>query len=94
MKAELLLNERCQIMIDSFVELRIWRVAQPARGSPHDLKYALAYVVAGVCVLRYDNEAGRGDHRHVGDIETTDSFTTPAKLLADFWIDVDQWRPQ
>jgi len=24
----------------------------------HDYKYALAYVVAGQCVIRYDNEAG------------------------------------
>ena len=62
-------------------------------GSSHDLKYALAYVVAGVCVLRYDNEAGKGD-RHVGGFETAYTFTTPAKLLADFWNDVDQWRPE
>ena len=57
-------------------------------------KYALAYVVAGVCVLRYDNEAGKGDHRHVGDVETEYRFTTPDQLLADFWRDVDQWRPR
>ena len=29
----------------------------------------LAYVVRGVCVLRYDNEAGKGDHRHFGSGE-------------------------
>jgi len=44
-------------------------------------------------VLRYDNEAGKGDHRHVGDVETEYRFTTPDQLLADFWRDVDQWRP-
>ena len=37
------------------------------RGSTHDYKYALAYVVAGQCVIRYDNEAGKGDHKHFGD---------------------------
>jgi hypothetical protein len=94
MKAELLLAERHQLTADSFAELRVWRVPQPVRGSSHDLKYALAYVVAGVCVLRYDNEAGKGDHRHIGQVETAYTFTTPAKLLADFWNDVDQWRPE
>lgn len=94
MKAELLLHERHQLEADAFAELRIWRVPVPVRGSDHDLKYALAYVVAGICVLRYDNEAGKGDHRHIGGIETNYTFTTPAKLLADFWNDVDQWRPE
>jgi hypothetical protein len=50
-------------------------------------------VVAGVCVLRYDNEAGKGDHRHVGGVEAEYRFTSPEELLADFWRDVDQWRP-
>jgi len=45
-------------------------------------------------VLRYDNEAGNGDHRHIGGVETAYTFTTPAKLMADFWNDVDQWRPE
>jgi Family of unknown function (DUF6516) len=57
-------------------------------------KYALAYVVKGTCVLRYDNEAGKGDHKHVGSIETGYRFTTPAQLLTDFWRDVDEWRPK
>lgn len=94
MKAHALLNERHQLGPTAFVELRIWRVPQPVRGSSHDLKYALAYVVDGVCVLRYDNEAGKGDHRHLGVSETDYAFTTPAALLADFWKDVDQWRPE
>lgn len=94
MKAEPLLNERHQLGSDSFVELRIWRVPKPVPGSGHDLRYALAYVAGGVCVLRYDNEAGKGDHRHIGTTETAYTFTTPAALLADFWKDVDQWRPE
>jgi hypothetical protein len=58
----------------------------------HNFKYRLAFVVNGVCVLRYDNEAGKGDHKHVGEEEVTYTFTTPARLLADFWNDVDRWR--
>jgi hypothetical protein len=94
MKAELLLRERHQTADNAFVELRVWRVPHPVRGSEHEYKYALAYVVKGICVLRYDNEAGKGDHKHVGPIETGYRFTTPAQLLADFWHDVDHWRPE
>jgi hypothetical protein len=72
--------------------LRIWQVPEPVRGSAHSLKYALAYVVSGTCVLRYDNEAGKGDHKHIGAAEAPYRFTTPDKLLADFWRDVDEWE--
>jgi Family of unknown function (DUF6516) len=57
------LKERHQLRADAFVELRIWLAPKSVCGSVHRFKYALAYVVAGVCVLRYDNEAGKGDHR-------------------------------
>lgn len=93
MKAELLLHERYQLGRHAFAELRIWRVPQPVEGSEHEYKYRLAYVVAGECVLRYDNEAGKGDHRHIGTREMPYTFTTPEQLLADFWTDVDEWRP-
>ena len=94
MKAELLLHERHQLRENAFVELRIWRVPSAVRGSAHIYKYSLAYVVSGRCVLRYDNEAGKGDHRHVGDAETPYEFTSPDQLLADFWSDVDRWGPR
>ncbi len=93
MKARLLLDERHQVTVEGFAELRIWNVPEAVRGSAHRLKYALAYVVAGTCVLRYDNEAGKGDHRHLGAVETSYRFTTPEQLLADFWQDVDEWKP-
>jgi hypothetical protein len=92
MRAELLLRERVIVAEDAFAELRIWRVPSPVRGSDHAFKYALAFVVRRRCVLRYDNEAGKGDHRHVGDIEEPYAFTGPERLLADFWKDVDAWR--
>ena len=93
MKARLLLDERHQVTAEGFAELRIWNVPESVRGSAHRLKYALAYVVAGTCVLRYDNEAGKGDHRRLGADETPYRFTTPEQLLADFWQDVDGWKP-
>jgi hypothetical protein len=93
MKARLLLNERQQLRAEAFVSLRVWTVPAPVSGSAHGYKYSLAFVVDGVCVLRFDNEAGKGDHKHVGATETPYRFTTPEQLLSDFWREVDQWRP-
>jgi hypothetical protein len=92
MKATKLLDERQQLDSVSFVALRVWQVPLPVRGSAHYLKYSLALIVEGICVLRYDNESGKGDHLHRGASETAYRFTTAAALLADFWRDVDRWR--
>jgi len=93
MKATPLLDERRVVAEDAFVELVVWQVPSSVPGSTHGFKYRLAYVVNDVCVLRYDNETGKGDHRHLGEAEFPYAFTTPAQLLADFWNDVDHWRP-
>jgi Family of unknown function (DUF6516) len=94
MRAELLIHERHQLSPDAFAEIRIWQVRKVVRGSAHEFKYSLAYVVAGKCVLRYDNEPGKGDHKHIDTREVAYRFTTPAQLLADFWSDVDRWRSE
>jgi hypothetical protein len=55
----------------------------------------LAFVVAGECVLRYDNETGKGDHKHVsGKKEVKYRFVTVGKLVADFFEDVRRWRDE
>jgi hypothetical protein len=92
MKAEALLHERHVVAEDAFAEIVVWRVPRTVRGSTHRLKYRLALVVAGECVLRYDNEAGKSDHRHLGDVETAYVFSSYEKLMSDFWTDVESWR--
>lgn len=92
MVAELLLDERRVLAESAFAELVVWKVPSPLPGSTHGFKYRLALVVEGVCVLRYDNEVGKGDHRHLGGEQLPYVFTTPEQLLADFWSDVDRWR--
>jgi len=42
-------------------------------------------------LLRYDNEAGKGDHKYISDAESDYAFSTTEQLLKDFWIDVDKW---
>ena len=94
MKAQLLLRERTQLAEDRFVEIVIWVVPEAIRGSLHGFKYRLALVVNETCVLRYDNEAGKGDHKHLGDEERPYLFTSIEQLLADFRRDVADWRPR
>jgi Family of unknown function (DUF6516) len=92
MSAEPLMNERHVLDAETFVEIVVWRLPRPLRGSTHRFKYRLALVRSGLCVLRYDNEAGKGDHRHVRELETPYAFKDPETLLADFWSDVRKWR--
>ena len=84
MKAALLLRERVPFDEESFADLVIWRLPQPAPGSAHPYKYRLAFIMADECVLRYDNEAGKGDHRHTRTRETTYEFESSDKLVQDF----------
>jgi hypothetical protein len=92
MNAKLMLNERRIIYEDAFAETVVWRLSSTLSGSHHYFNYRLALVVNARCVLRYDNESGKGDHRHIGDDETPYLFTTPKALPDDFWNDVDNWR--
>lgn len=87
-----MIDERHILDERTFVEIVIWRLPRSARGSRHGFKYRLALVISGDCVLRYDNEAGKGNHRHVRDKEEPYSFTDPERLLDDFWRDVAEWR--
>lgn len=91
-RAELLFDERHAIGDAAFVEIVVWRVPKPVAGSRHPFKYRLALVMKGVCVLRYDNETGKGDHRHIGGRERPYRFKDYPTLLSDFWADVDNWR--
>jgi hypothetical protein len=67
-----------------FTEIVIRRLPRRVLGSPHPHKYRMALIDAGECVLRYNNEAGKGDRRHVGDREEPYAFTTIERLLEDF----------
>ncbi len=92
MKAQLIIKTRRILAENAFVEVVIWKIPQPVAGSTHNFKYRLSFMIDGICHLRYDNEAGKGDHRHVGAVETQYFFTSPKQLLSDFWQDVDSWE--
>ena len=90
-KAEILMRER-RVLEGGFIEVIVWGLPEPLSGSTHSFKYRLAYVVEGECVLRYDNESGKGDHRHMGGKVTTYVFVSVDQLLDDFMADVARWK--
>ena len=94
MKAELLMRERLILSRRAFVEIVIWRVPQPLRASRHPFKYSLAYVANQRCAIRFDNEAGKGDHKHLDEIEAPYIFSNLDSLQTDFWAEVKKRRRQ
>jgi hypothetical protein len=92
MNATLVQKERIPLGDDRFVEIIIWAIPEPIPPATHGFKYRLAYVVGETCVVRYDNERGKGDHKHIGGVETPYTFTTLDNLSNDFWADVARWR--
>ena len=94
MRAAALMRRRVVLAPDAFAEVTIWRVPQPVPPSTHAFKCRLAYVVSGECVVRYDNERGKGDHRHIGTVNTRYAFSTPDRLMADFNADIERWNDE
>lgn len=92
MKAAPLVASRIVYSESAFAELVLWKLPKPLAGSAHGFKYRLAYVVRGECVLRYDNESGKGDHRHSGGKESKYAFTSVERLIADFQRDIERWN--
>jgi hypothetical protein len=92
MQAVELLRARITYSEAAFAELVLWQLPKAVAGSAHRFKYRLAYVVNGECVLRYDNEVGKGDHRDFAGRQRSYVFTTPERLIADFERDIARWN--
>ena len=92
MRARLLVDQRILLSDCEFAEIIVREAPASVQSSGHDLKYRLAFLVNGECVVRYDNEAGKGDHRHAGSQERAYRFESIEKLLADFERDIARWR--
>ncbi|MHB1691930.1 MAG: toxin-antitoxin system TumE family protein [Thiomonas sp.] len=91
-KAELVTRIRNVLREGGLVEMVIWRLPQPVPPSTHAFKYRLAYVVDGERVVGFDNERGKGDHKHVGALECPYQFVDVDRLIDDFQIEVETWN--
>ena len=75
----------------SIEEVVIWSLPEPLPPSKHSYKYRLYYGRLGEDRVRYDNERGKGDHRHVNGQELPYLFESLDQLLDDFDRDVQNW---
>jgi hypothetical protein len=86
--AELLFHQRIDYDDGAIVEMVLWRVPSTVPPSSHGLKYSLFYGRPGVREVGYDNERGKGDHRHFQGTEGPYTFSSVEQLMVDFWSDV------
>jgi len=82
--AELIFEEKQVLGDGSIIEMRIWRVPSPVPPAAHMFKYSLFYGRPGELAVLFDNERGKGDHRHIGEVEDEYSFESPERLIEDF----------
>ena len=71
----------------------LWQLPKKTKKRPHGLKYRLYYGLPdGTCIVRYDNETGKGDHKHVEKDEKAYQFKDAETLVADFLEDIEKAR--
>lgn len=91
-KATLILHDRVEFDDGAIQEIVIWRVPEPVPPTDHGFKYRLFYGYPGRRLVGYDNERGKGDHKHSGDRELAYVFRGWEALLDDFFADVASLR--
>jgi len=90
MKAILITHDRFYDPFGNLVEMKLWSVPVTEH-TPNGVKYSLVYIVNGERVVGYDNERGKGDHKHIEGTEIFYSFIVVDVLVEDFRIDVEEF---
>jgi len=90
-KAALIIHDKQVDEQGNTTEIRLWRV--PADDErKHGIKYSLVYIVQGQRVVGYDNERGKGDHKHIDGVELPYRFTDLRQLKLHFLADIASWK--
>lgn len=89
MKAELILRKK--ETWDGYTrEVVVWRLQKPVSGCRHLFKYRFYFGREdGACLVRYDNERGKGDHKHISGTECPYLFRSLEAVFEDFLADID-----
>ena len=89
MVAKLLYYEKYVYIDGSIREMVLWQLPKKSDDKSHSFKYRLYYGLPdGSCLVRYDNERGKGDHRHIRNREEPYQFKNVESLVADFLSDI------
>lgn len=95
MKAKLLYYEKYIYTDGSIREMVLWQPPKKSNDKLHGFKYRLYYGLPdGRCLVRYDNEKGKGDHRHTINREEPYQFKNVERLVADFLSDITTAREE
>ncbi len=90
MQAKLVYRNKI-VNADGITELVIWELPAKTPDRPHGIKYRCYHGdKLGRCIVRYDNESGKGDHKHIGKKEIPYEFVSVEKLMRDFLYDIHQ----
>lgn len=87
-EAVLVLKTRT-VQSGGIVEMVVWQLSKPVLPAEHLFKYRLVFVRDGKRVVGYDNERGKGDHKHLGERQVQYRFVDIETLMADFIRDVE-----
>ena len=94
-KATLLLSYKAQ-KGDLTVQMIVWKLPAATADRPSGIKFRLYLGRAGKTLVRYDNETGKGAHRHVGpgEVEEAYEFMSVEALIEDFRAECEPhgWR--
>jgi hypothetical protein len=90
MKARLLLKDKETRPDGVTIERVVYELPVVSPGRRHGFKYRLYCGREGKCIVRYDNEVGKGDHVHYGEVERPYEFQSLEILLLDFDRDIRQ----
>ena len=93
MMAKLIYHEKFIYADGAIREMVLWKLPNKTSGRPHGLKYRLYYGLSdGTCIVRYDNESGKGNHRHIKGKEKSYQFKDVETLVADFLEEIEKAR--
>ncbi len=93
MKAKLIYQEKFIYVDGAIREMVLWQLPRKTSDRPYGLKYRLYYGLDdGTCLVRYDNESGKGDHKHIEGREEPFHFKDAETLVADFLEEIEKAR--
>ena len=87
-KAQKILDIRNEFADGTFIVVRVWLVPEAVPPSPHRFKYAFLFGRPGQRLVLFDNERGKGDHKHIREVESAYCFESIEKLIDDFTMAV------
>ena len=93
MAARLIYREKYIYSDGAIREMVLWQLPHRVPDRLHGLKYRLYYGLGdGTCLVRFDNESGKADHKHVSNQERSYHFIDVETLVADFLAEIEKAR--